>query len=1190
MAKSKLSRDQISSPAEPVQQWRYDVFVSYRGDDTGKNFTDHLYSRLNDAGINTFRDKNDVQRGEEISQELLKAIRGSNICIIVFSRNYATSKWCLDELVEIMKCWKQLRRQWVLPVFYKVKPSEVAEQTGDFEKAFVKHDDQKVDKDKVSRWKAALTEAGKLAGRWDLDDTDGHEGEFIKKFVKYILSVLNHTYLHVATHPVGIDTRLEYMKNMLSVGTNDVRTVGICGMRGIGKTTIAKAVYNYFFYAFECKSFLANVRENFKQHKNQICLQEQLLSEILKTEVRNVGNVDRGIEVIKKRLCNRKVLLVLSDVDQLDQLIAFSCHSESARKACFGPGSRIIITTRHEHLLKQIKVNDIYMAEELNETESLELFCWHAFERIDPKEGYAHLSNDVVRYSKGFPLVLEVLGSWLREFEGIAEWESTLEKMKKTPHDKIQENLKISFDALDSYDKKIFLDIACFFIGMDKDYVTKVLDGCDLFATSGIGVLNRRHLVTINEGNKLMMHDLLRDMGREIVCQESANDLGQRSRLWHYEDALDVLTNRTGTNKIEGLALNMDGPIKVSFGAKAFKKMHDLRLLQLNNVNITGGYECLSEKLRWLCWHGFPLNSVPSNFSQEMLVAIDMKYSKLRQVWKGNKVLEKLKILDLSHSHFVTRITTHFSTLPNLEELILEDCRSLKMIDESIGSLDKLVLLNLKDCANLRNLPRSIGMLKSLETLVLSGCLKFDEFPEEIGEIKSLTVLLAGRTAVRQVPVSIVNLKNLQYLSLSRYKGSPSKSFLSLFSSWVSPKKSPDPTTLLPNSLLGLTSLTKLSLSHCNLSEGAIPEDIGSLSSLQYLALGDNNFFSLPTSISRLSKLETLRLERCTNLRSVPKLPSSLTFFSAPNTSLEKLPDLSNFSHAPLILLSDSSKLAEFPFTENLLRRWYGRYGGNEFDDAVFPWSEIPDWFRNQRMGNVLSFQVPPAHDFEMGSRGSSDYIVYVTNVTKDLFFTCIRTPVYTAAPTPNDHLSLGYVPLRRFEVDSGDEVEIEIDTCCELIVKKCGVIPVYIEDKKRTKMNIVGKVNQFSSSSCNDSVIVVDEGRQHEWNKGKRKREHNDEAGLSRLGEKGKRKCYDEAAGSSHYWSYEEDTLSTYEMEVFPQSYSRRSQWLRDLDEDKDGDDFICDEDNDNKLDGGCSSIYTHLYSFFCWIARCIY
>ncbi|XP_059663731.1 disease resistance protein RPV1-like [Cornus florida] len=1101
----------------------------------------------------------------------------------------------MDELVEIMKCRKQLC-QWVLPIFYKVNPSDVRKQSGSFGEAFVKYEDQKVDKNQMSSWRAALAEAGELSG-WDLDDTDGYEGEFIKKIVEELVSVLNHTYLHVATHLVGIDTRTEYMNSLLSVENSDVRMVSICGMGGIGKTTIAKAVFNYFFHSFECKSFLANVRENSKHHKTQICLQKQLLFDILKTEVREVGSVDRGIEVIKNRLCNKKVLLVLDDVDQLDQLIAFSCESDSARRDCFGLGSRIIITTRNEHLLERIEVNDNYMIDELNGNESLELFSWHAFERCNPAEGYAQLSKDVVSYSKGLPLALEVLGSFLREFKSIAEWENALEKLKKIPHCKIQEQLRISFDALDNYQKKIFLDIACFFTGRDKDYVTKILDGCGFFATSSISILNRRCLITINEANKLIMHDLLRDMGREIVCQESVDDPGQRSRLWHCEDVLDVLTNCTGTHQIEGLALNMEGPKRVGFRAEAFARMHNVRLLQLNYVSITRGYEHLSKKLRWLCWHGFPLKFIPKNFYQEKLVAIDMQYSNLRQVWKYNKVLKNLKILDLSHSHLLTRITTDFLTLPSLEKLILEDCRGLKTIDESIGSLDKLVLLNLKDCSNLRNLPRGICMLRALEILVLSGCLKFDKFPEEMGEIKSLTVLLADKTALREIPVSIVHLKNLQYLSLCGCKGSPSKSLLSLFSSLVSPKKFPDSTSLLPNSLFGLTSLTKLSLQDCYLSDGAIPKDIGSLSSLKLLNLAGNNFSSLPASISTLSKVEVLLLNQCTELQSLPELPTSLTFFSALNSSLQRLPDLSNFSHAPNILLFNCSKLAEFPFTENLLQRWYGGYGGNNFDEILFPWSEIPDWFGHQSTSHALSFLVPPnmrkmkglvlcviyaAHDFKItettGARSKS--IVFVNNVTKCFAKTCIRVPIYPLIATPHDHLSLGYVPLKKFEVNGGDEVSVAIDPGCDAIVKKYGVIPVYIEAQKHAIMDISEEVNQFKSSSDNNNAIVVfDEGYNQAGNKGKRKRDDNDDEIVPSLAiDKGKRKCYadaddDEIGYRSHYWSYEEHNLSLYDMMVFPhQEYYRRFMWTSDLlggggHDDDDDEDFL-DEDEEEDSD----------------------
>ena len=139
------------------------MFLSFRGD-TRKNFTDHLYHALTEAGIHTFRDDEEIRKGEDLSSELLQAIRGSRICLIVFSEDYASSGWCLDEVVEIMECRKRLK-QIVFPIFYDVAPSDVRKQRGTFEKAFVKY--EKRYKDKVFRWRAALNEAANLSG-WDL--------------------------------------------------------------------------------------------------------------------------------------------------------------------------------------------------------------------------------------------------------------------------------------------------------------------------------------------------------------------------------------------------------------------------------------------------------------------------------------------------------------------------------------------------------------------------------------------------------------------------------------------------------------------------------------------------------------------------------------------------------------------------------------------------------------------------------------------------------------------------------------------------------------------------------------------------------------------------------------------------------------------------------------------------------------
>ena len=140
----------------------YDVFLSFRGEDTRMNFTSNLNGFLNMRGINTFID-DDLPRGEEISVKLLETIECSRISIIIFSENYASSTWCLNELVKILECRKN--GQMVLPVFYNVDPSEVRNQKGKFREALVIHEEKfKNNMEKVQRWRAALSEAGSLSG------------------------------------------------------------------------------------------------------------------------------------------------------------------------------------------------------------------------------------------------------------------------------------------------------------------------------------------------------------------------------------------------------------------------------------------------------------------------------------------------------------------------------------------------------------------------------------------------------------------------------------------------------------------------------------------------------------------------------------------------------------------------------------------------------------------------------------------------------------------------------------------------------------------------------------------------------------------------------------------------------------------------------------------------------------------
>ena len=154
-----------SSSSSTHQPKNFDVFLSFRGEDTRRGFLSHLHKALCQSGIYTFID-NDLPRGEEISVELLKTIENSTTSIIVFSENYASSTWCLEELAKIVECRKN--KQSVRPVFYKVDPSEVRKQEGKYGEALTMHEEKFNDKKKIQRWREALCEAANLAGwTWD---------------------------------------------------------------------------------------------------------------------------------------------------------------------------------------------------------------------------------------------------------------------------------------------------------------------------------------------------------------------------------------------------------------------------------------------------------------------------------------------------------------------------------------------------------------------------------------------------------------------------------------------------------------------------------------------------------------------------------------------------------------------------------------------------------------------------------------------------------------------------------------------------------------------------------------------------------------------------------------------------------------------------------------------------------------
>ncbi|KAG6679493.1 hypothetical protein I3842_14G134100 [Carya illinoinensis] len=761
-----------SSPSSSTPRLTHDVFLSFRGEDTRTSFTDHLYEGLKPTGIRVFRDDKSLKKGKCISQELLQAIQESQYAIVIFSATYASSKWCLRELAKIVE-WEEKKNLTIIPIFYHVDPSDVRNQKRTFAEAFAAHEkDPKVDIEEIDTWRKACTKVGNISG--EHINGNRYKSTIIKKISGNISRELinSRSSLHDNKKFVGIDSRVEEMMNLLHMESNDVRFVGIHGMGGVGKTTLAKIIYDRVSSncQFEGRNIISFNGEK-STARDLASLQTQLLYGIMQERI-EVSDPHEGIEMIRSRMQNKKVFIVLDNVDSDEQLQALAGDHN-----WFGPGSRVIITCRDSHLLKINKVNDMCAVQLLQPADALELFSLSAFDETHPPEDYKDLSMDFVNYAGGLPLALDVLGRYLFG-RTIDFWKDAGYNLKAIPKTKNFDNLKISFDGLEESQKKLFLDVACFsdqridFKKIYSAYVIEALIGKSLVSKDDVYFKER-----------LTMHDLLKEMGRQIVrseCQEP----GRRSRLSHHEDVFHVLEKDTGTDAIEGIVLQDLPHMKKirSLNDKAFSKMTKLRLLKISVPPIVSQIypsptiEWLgnplkhmpSDRLRYLHWFNCPSKSWPGSFQPKNLIVLSMPGSRFKRLWKGLVVLHNLKLLDLSDSEDLIE-TPNLTGASNLEKIDLARCRSLCEVHPSIRVLKRLKHLSLNRCKCLRRLPEKF-CLESLEILDLSGCTGLVNTLDIQGDMTSLRILYFSEPTRKDLPSSFMSFSGLRDLTLSGCK------------------------------------------------------------------------------------------------------------------------------------------------------------------------------------------------------------------------------------------------------------------------------------------------------------------------------------------------------------------------------------------------------------------------------------
>ena len=358
----------------------------------------------------------------------------------------------------------------------------------------------------------------------------------IEDITRTVLGKLNHQYTNELTCNFILDENYWSIQSLIKYDSKEVQIIGLWGMGGTGKTTLAAAMFQRVSFKYDGFCFLEKVTELSERYGiNYTC--NKLLSKLLREDL-DIDTPKMIPSMIKRRLKRMKSFIVLDDVHNSELLQNLLGVGEG----WLGFGSTIIVTTRDKHVLISAGIDKIYEVKKMNSRNSLQLFSLNAFGKVSPKDGYIKLSKRAIDYAKGNPLALKVLGSLLRCKSEI-EWECALAKLKEVPNMEIDFIFRLSYNELDDKEKNIFLDIACFFKGHERKNITKILNECGFFADIGIIHLLDKALIRVDFENCIQMHDLIQEMGKQIVREESLKNPGQRSRLCDPKDVIDVLKN-----------------------------------------------------------------------------------------------------------------------------------------------------------------------------------------------------------------------------------------------------------------------------------------------------------------------------------------------------------------------------------------------------------------------------------------------------------------------------------------------------------------------------------------------------------------------------------------------------------------------------------------------------------------------
>ncbi|XP_039165673.1 TMV resistance protein N-like [Eucalyptus grandis] len=816
------------------------------------------------TGVRVFRDDDEIQGGQNIKDELWQAIESSKIYMPVFSKTYASSKWCLKELAKMTEVTSRSNgTKEILPIFFDVSPGDVKLKTSLYKNELSNHA-KMYEADKVKAWEKALMEVGKLKG-WKPRNV-GH-GRLITSVVEDVLIKLNNRNKILTKHLVEDRKQVDAVMELLDINSGGTHSVGIRGIGGIGKTTLAKVIFNKLSPHFDCSSFLENVREISRRSDGLVYLQKKLLSSIHRSRNNELYDVDCGIDMIRRQLSNKKVLIVVDDMEEKDLLEKLVGECDGLKS-----GSRVIITTRNLSAIRnEPKTILDYEVKEMESDQSLQLFCRHAFGKDFPPGDYESLAREIVSTLGNLPLAVEVIGSSLScKHDNRALWIEVLEKLRKAPLGKVRESLMISYEELEKEQKQVFLDIACLFVQEDKTYPIFMWSDCNYYPNYAIDVLLHRSPIKVESDSKFRMNDQVRDLGRHIVQE---GDYGKKLK------ALDLRNckclTRTRLVKLRGVG---------DIDTRWLLQILDLSCTRISGLPATITYPSHLEELHVRDCRDLT-GEIPDAIGR----------------------LSCLRVLDFSGT-CISGLPATISFLPCLKELGLKECEELRLVPKLPSSLISLVL----DAYHCEIIP-DLSNLVTLDHLDLSFHRYKLKAPYQLEELLSPWKIVES---IHQLPSSLSTLHLTDIPPPQQFSNFMNLSSLSISSCSMAH---------LPE-LEHLKKLRELSIKVCPSLE-RIP-DLSCLKSLETLYLSELGSLVAIQGLEELESLESLQIICCESLEGLPQLSKlvKLKSFELHDChvlqAIEGLGCLQRLKHLTILGCVTLKRLPDYPRSTKLDTDW----------------------------------------------------------------------------------------------------------------------------------------------------------------------------------------------------------------------------------------------------------------------------